>query len=65
MVLQRLALVLVTMVMFYQAEGCQPDLVEDAHNLVTVGYDRQRTTAMYVDTLSVDMKKKRICKQDE
>lgn len=59
MVLLRLALVLVTMVMFYQAEGCQPELVEDAASLVTVGYDRQRNTAMYVDTLSVDMKKKK------
>jgi len=44
---------------FYQAQGCQPELSEDAASLVTVGYDRQRTTAVYVNTLSVEMKNRK------
>jgi len=40
-------------------ESCQPELAENADSLVTVGYDRQRNTAVYVDTLSVEMKKKK------
>jgi len=51
-------LVLVTMAS-NTVESCQLELVEDAASLVTVGYDRQRSTAVYVDTLSVEMKKKK------
>jgi len=64
MILLRLTLVLVTTAMASNmVEGCQPELVEDASSLVTVGYDRQGTTAVYVDTLSVEMKKKKKFKQ--
>jgi len=42
-----------------RVEACQPELVEDPASLVEVGYDRQRTTAVYVDTLSVGMKNKK------
>lgn len=42
-----------------RVEACQPELVEDPGSLVEVGYDRQRTTAVYVDTLSVAMKNKK------
>merc|ERR1719315_549035 len=51
-------LVMVSMVS-NTVKSCQPELVSDAASLVTVGYDRQRSTAVYVDTLSVEMKKKK------
>jgi len=59
MFLLRMILVLATLVMLCNGEGCQPELVEDPESLVTVGYDRQRKTAMYIDTLSVEMKNKK------
>ena len=48
--------VMVLIVSILRVESCQPELVEDAADLVTVGYDRLRTTAIYVDTISVEMK---------
>jgi len=40
-------------------ESCQLELVQNAASLITVGYDRHRSTAVYVDTLNVEMKKKK------
>merc|ERR1719495_2775150 len=54
-----LSVILVLVTMASNTESCQLELVEDAASLVTVGYDRQRSTAVYVDTLSVEMKKKK------
>jgi len=54
-----LLLVLVTLLSNYMVESCQPELVSDAASLVSVGYDRHRNTAVYVDTLSVKMKEKK------
>jgi len=50
--------ILLVLLAIYQAQGqgCQPELKEDAASLVTVGYDRQRSAAVYVNTLSVEMK---------
>eukprot|EP00092_Neocalanus_flemingeri_P083526 GFUD01104849.1.p1 GENE.GFUD01104849.1~~GFUD01104849.1.p1 ORF type:complete len:807 (+),score=257.43 GFUD01104849.1:61-2481(+) len=47
---------ILVLLVIYQAQGCQPELKEDAASLLTVGYDKQGSTAVYVDTLSVEMK---------
>ena len=54
----RNVLILVSIIGYCKVESCQPELVEDAADLVSVGYDRLSTTSIYVDTISVDMKNK-------
>jgi len=57
--LLKIAHILLLVLSFYKVESCQPELVEDAADLVSVGYDRLRTTALYVDTIEVKMRNKR------
>ena len=51
-------IVMVLVFTILRVESCQPELVEDAADVVSVGYDRLRTTAIYVDTIRVEMKNK-------
>jgi len=62
MLLLKTAVILGMIIGYHKVESCQPELVEDAAELITIGYDRPgRTgkTALYVDTISVEMKDKK------
>ena len=51
--------IVMVLVSILRVESCQPELVEGAADLVSVGYDRLRTTALFVDSIEVKMKNKR------
>ena len=36
--------------------ACQPELVEDAESLISVDYERKENSALYVDTIQIQMK---------
>ena len=50
-----LAYVLISMLGTYGVQSCQPELVDNVTSYISVGYDRQATKEIYVDTLSVLM----------
>ena len=54
----RNVLILGSIIGFCRVESCQPELVEGATDLVSVGYDRRGSRDIYVDTVSVGMKNK-------
>ena len=54
----RNVLILGSIIGFCRVESCQPEWMEGATDLVSVGYDRRGSRDIYVDTVSVGMKNK-------